>query len=1622
MAGDSPTQLPAYIALRYEENGVFDKFTSEADAAAAQTKRRFEAAFKEVESVTSATFQRMAKGPGKIDLGLSGMRQEAADLKLYRDMLLQIGIEAKRLAAVTGDTTEETTAYIRALQAQRSEASRALEIAERQVSTYTRLQAAIDGSTAANKALADSQRQVYAEQAKAIAVQESERRAMDRKQGLYSSAYGMDRTPKSARDSASVFENWSIKAGPDLRDAVQRLRDGDAAIDRAAVSAVTLETVLGRVATKGQAVKEALQEAARATAEASRTQVTVGPSPANALPTNTKFGADAIVAGQAAMDRAAISGATLENVLGRVAGKSKAVTDAITAQAQAHARATADIDRLSAAVDRLNAELDPVAASAQRAKADIALLDSALAKGAITAERHAEMMDLVSKASHLGTTAFGAVTNSAGAMRVAMLQSGQQLQDIAISLYSGQQAGVVFAQQLPQLAFALTGLEGSTSKSLDRLGKFSRFLSGPWGLAVGLGVGVLSTLIFKMVATGEASDDLVQKLKDEAKETERTRKAQELFKDTAEGVKKAIDEQKAALDKQADALKTETERSVESAKATLNKEIAIRRQTKAILDNLIAQEQANEAYARSPNAAKDGTAGQAMAELSQERVQAARWKLAEQDASIAIAKDNLAVANSFFIVERASESAETTINRRYNAQIEAARRAAVASGKVASALEAEVRAINKARKAELDRIKETSSASNRQYGREIDMTGAKSIASAAGFRVTSDFRTRAEQQWLYDNRRTKENPVALPGTSAHEKGNALDIAFGPGVSAASIKKAYADQGVRLSKILKETGHFHIEWTTSGADKAVAEARQLESLGDAAAESIARINERYDEQPRLIDRIKQDTRQLDDIIKDLMDRKPVGFEKMVADAQAAKDAIQTALVKPFKDLTEDAQHRLEIQKLIAQGRDDEAEALNTIWNLESQIGPLSEKQLAYVKSMVDYERERSREIERQKALFEAQMDVVDQVKTSLTDVLSGRKTDFLGNIKRAFADLQGKKLFDSIFGDLFADLEKELQGQTPLGRESNRMASQLGVASGGLSDFTKALGGAAAALGGAADAANDNADGLDGVRQAIDGLKNNQTTGWNGKLNPPGAMSLGGSEDGQDIVVTMKRPIDVSGKSAVTLGEKIAEKIVTPFEQVLGKVFGTRFASMLGGVVKEAMAGYMTGGKAGGILGAIKGVVDQTGVLGGAAGKLSGILKDGMGGAATGTQIAGIGKALGLGKKMSTTGAQVGGAIGSMLPIPGGDIIGPVIGGLIGGALRKSKWARVVMSSGGSVMQSNSNKYTSAVGDAGDSFTSSLQNVIDTLGGTMGDFGSIALGVRDGKWRVNTSRASLKKSKGAVNFGEDSEAAMKYAIMQAINKGAVQGIRESTNRLLQAGKDLDKALQDALSWENAFRDLKRYKDPLGAALDDLDKEFEKLIDLANQAGASTEEWAQLQELYTIKQAEIVKETKDNVLGPLTDLVKELSTGDNGLSLRTRRAAALTDYSALASRVSAGDTTAYSDFADAAQVLLGIERDMFGSQKEYFDRFNEVMALTNSRIATDSNVLSITANRDSPFDAAGAVKSTIDNQTEVLSAKLDAVNQNIGDVAAILAAMAANGYSNLATYRVAFAGNY
>lgn len=1114
-------------------------------------------------------------------------------------------------------------------------------------------------------------------------------------------------------------------------------------------------------------------------------------------------------------------------------------------------------------------------------------------EAAAAARDHAAAMEQIQRELNMTASGTNAIIGSnrklAGAndnVRYATMGATQQLQDMAVSIYGGQRAGTVMAQQLPQLAFALSGLAGSANTTHDRIGRFATFMSGPWGLAIGLGVGVLATLTAELW------------------ETEKAAKAAEIGSSGLSDAQSVLGDM---FNLTSGKIEHQNELLVMNARLT-----ALNLRSEAMQQ----RQNAKDAF---------GNFGQGSLGLS--------WMQ-----------------------------------------------------KGAGALGLPVYATGS-----LDREREVRGVLGDLQGGKITREEALTKSEKLDFSGLAITKEEFQQALIDDvSAEFKDRTAAL-----------IDQSLDSGTLASGLR--------RDTKPKKD----------NSADKAAREAERLRKFGESADEAITRLNEKFDQSPKLIDQVAQATRQLDDIMADLEKRKPIGFAKMIEEAKATKDVVVDSLLRPIEEMEDASRRRLEVQDLLAQGRDAESAALQNVWSIEDKLG--SEEELrAKVQDLItqgrkeeaaafeqllakypdmkrraaelaEVEAQRTREAERQRVLFDAQLDVINTARSSLTDLLSGRDGDFLGSIKQSLKDLQGARLADQLFGDAFAEIEDQLRQHTPLGKATSRLTESVDTSAVRLDDFASAVEDATKRIGAA---------GLDDAVAAsrIDG----------------NVVTVAGTRG------TGKTEVDISKLSVVELAMKISGAMVDPFQQSLNDALGTKFGQLLGGTVKNAIAGVMTGGAAGGIIGGLKGIVDEGKLFGGVGGKLSGRLGDGMDGAAMGSQAAGIMKGLGL--KTRTTGAQIGGAIGGLTGIPGGDIIGSIAGGLLGGLFKTNRTANAVLTNGESYTQGgkDSGNYETAAG-LGDSVLGNLNSIVDKLGGSIGSF-MVSIGTRGDEYRVNPNGTSLKLDKGAISFGDDAEAAIAFAVKNAIEDGALKGMRASTLNIIKAGDDLEAALQDALDWENVFKELKSYKDPLGAAMDDLDREFQRYIELAKTAGASSQEMADLQELYGIKQAEAVEEYKDRILGSLQGLYDGLTTGDNGLSLRDRRAAALGNYDDLAARVSAGDTTAYDDYASAAQTLLDIERELYGSQQAYFDRLAEVTDLTKGRIDAESNVVSIAENRDSPFDAAGAVNKSIQSQTDALTTRLDAVNSNIGTLIGLFGQVAGSGNSTSSLQRIAFGGNF
>jgi hypothetical protein len=246
--------------------------------------------------------------------------------------------------------------------------------------------------------------------------------------------------------------------------------------------------------------------------------------------------------------------------------------------------------------------------------------------------------------------------------------------------------------------------------------------------------------------------------------------------------------------------------------------------------------------------------------------------------------------------------------------------------------------------------------------------------------------------------------------------------------------------------------------------------------------------------------------------------------------------------------------------------------------------------------------------------------------------------------------------------------------------------------------------------------------------------------------------------------------------------------------------------------------------------------------------------------------------------------------------------------------------------------------------------------------------------------------------------------VKAATLDLIKDGVIEGLRAGTQRLLQQGKDLEAAVAKAAKFESVFTRLKQYTDPVGAALDAVDKEFTSLKKLFEEAGASAAEYADLEKLYQKERAKAVEEASAQMTSALRGLLDELKTGDNGRSLRDRLSAALEAYNPLASDLSAGKQVDYDKFAEAARTVIDLERQINGSQTGYFNRLDEVTNLTAKALADQQNVISIASGRPSVISSTAAeptyepIVGAIGALNQATIAQLIAMNQNLGTLIA------------------------
>jgi len=415
----------------------------------------------------------------------------------------------------------------------------------------------------------------------------------------------------------------------------------------------------------------------------------------------------------------------------------------------------------------------------------------------------------------------------------------------------------------------------------------------------------------------------------------------------------------------------------------------------------------------------------------------------------------------------------------------------------------------------------------------------------------------------------------------------------------------------------------------------------------------------------------------------------------------------------------------------------------------------------------------------------------------------------------------------------------------------------------------------------------------------------------------------------------------------------------------------------------------------------------------------------------------------------STGSQLGGmlgsaggqALGSTIGALGafGGPIGAIVGGILGSVLPsllsgQSRGSVNIGNAGGTLgitgSRGNSRSREAAAADSAGSLIDAISQIADQLGGTIdASRGRVSIGVRDENFRVDTSGNGITRTRnGAINFGQDQEAAIRFAIQDLIADGVITGISQASQNLLRSGGDLEAQIEKALMIEAVPRLLRERLDPLGAQLDVLYDKFKQLADAMREGGASAEQVAEAQRLWELEKADAIASI-GAASQTLQDFLSSLNAGSNSpLSLREQRVEAerklepflaqITDAEAARAEVerlrssgaSASDIEAaeaaaraaaaaidQSGFTQASQLLLGISRQSNASSGAFFSDFDRIRELTGSAIGFVDQASARDADNRDPFSSVIAQNTQdtaliLSDQTAILDQILTAINDN------------------------------
>lgn len=1167
---------------------------------------------------------------------------------------------------------------------------------------------------------------------------------------------------------------------------------------------------------------------------------------------------------------------------------------------------------------------------------------------------------------------------------------GRQVQDVAVQLQSGTNIGTIIAQQGGQVADAVAMMGG-------RFSGLAGFLAGPWGAAITVGAGVLlNSLIPALFGAGDEAEKTRKK---HQTLTDVLNDSKSSWEEVA-----AAAEDYAARQAKANETTLQTVKAEAAAiDARLRSAMATREKLKAELElrEFNLRVQAENASSGDPGAKALIAAAAVSRDSVKSNIAAQEAEIASlgkaAQASVGRVATELAKLNSdpaarikAGFTELRSEAHRTIrdvdtltarlteLDIREKARLDVLQASSRASRSRAPRVESLTDTVGNQLLASAQRY---SGASERSAGgrstlqdlfRQANLNVDPKITAWCAAFVNSVLATNGLQGNGALNARSFL--TYGKGVDRPEKGDIVVLKRGNNAAQGHVG-FYAGEG-RNGQILVTGGNQGNKVSTAGFSRAdvlayrrpltageqeTASARELEQidqLAQKAAASIGQITAQWDQQPKLIDQIDAAVGSLDATIAELAARKPAGYEALIAQAEAAKKLAQGAPGRMIADWVQESERGAQLAQLTAAGMGEQAHVLETVWGWQKRLVDVSAEQLATIEAQARAEYQVNQAMQRRQEMASAYLDATRSVASTLEQILAGQGK--LSDFKSIFRQLNARVLTDKLFGDAMRGLDDFVKRDVfapavdGLVQDTNRASSAIAMladaATGASGHIATGHGGALAGqFGGlygtdigASLQATDRLTSI-AIMQALD---NASGSGVGARFGPmhdtmggPWAKSASG-EIAQAVRAANRETL--SGLTPATYFAQMTRSITDPLAAQLDTTFGTTFFSRMSGVFAGALQGYATAGKVGLALGGAKGLVDTFGekILGrDFATTLSSHLGGALAGAQKGTQTAGFMKMLGI--KTSTTGSQIGGAVGALLKkLPGGALIGSIAGGLLGGLFKKKPKGTVTITEAGSTY-SGSGKLRDALGGAGDSVSGALASIAERLNAEVGSF-SASIRQKGKKIYVNGARVA------------DMEAAQQKALQDAIAGGAVKGISAAVQKALGSSSDVDKALAEALKVQDVEILVGGIGAELRKAFGDFEKQAAERLRIARQYGFDV---VSLEARNAEDRKKLTEKLLADQVGGLQKLIDDMTSGSlfEGSAV-AKRTALLGEIDKVRADAAAGKDGAADKLSGLLEQLNAVSKDVYGTtggfaadRSAILDTARQTIAAANQRIA-------------------------------------------------------------------------